>query len=112
MRRARPRASTGRVVLRPTLRQRDFALVGAGQLVSRLGNVMVLIALPFFVYRTTGSVLATGGTFLAASVPAVLVGPVAGVAADRFPARQVMIVADLARAVGVLGLVAVAGGHR
>ena len=29
MRRARPRASTGRVVLRPTLRQRDFALVGA-----------------------------------------------------------------------------------
>jgi MFS family permease len=42
---------------------------------------------------------------IAKMAPGVLLGPVAGVVADRLPRRTVMIVSDLIRAVLVLGLV-------
>src|SRR5438270_10613242 len=96
--------------MRQLVAQRAFALLSVGQLVSRLGDVMLLIALPFFVYTTTGSVLATGATFAATSVPAVVFGPFAGAVADRVDARRLMIIVDIARAVAICGLFLVASG--
>jgi Na+/melibiose symporter-like transporter len=90
----------GGIVLR-VLRQRDFRFVVAGQLLSGTGDWLLLIAAPYFVLRLTGSTLATGLTLAAATVPALVLGPVAGVLADRWDRRLAMIAADLARMASV-----------
>lgn len=92
------------------LRHRDFALLWAGQLVSVLGDHLLLLALPFYVLDRTGSVLAAGATLAASAVPRALVGPIGGVIADRYPHRRVMIAADLVNASLVLALLTVGAG--
>lgn len=89
------------------LRHRDFRLLFVGGLVSSLGDWFLFIALPFYVYSLTGSALATGGTFIAESLPSILFGSVAGVFVDRWDRRRTMITSDVLRAVLVLGLLAV-----
>lgn len=91
----------------PVLRQRDFRFLFVGGLVSSLGDWFLFIALPFYVYSLTGSALATGGTFIAESLPSILFGSVAGVFVDRWDRRRTMIVADVLRAILLLGLLTV-----
>jgi hypothetical protein len=47
------------------LRQRDFFLLWSGGVLSVTGDFFLFVALPFFVYKRTGSVLATGAMFAA-----------------------------------------------
>jgi len=89
------------------LRQRDFHFLFVDGLVSGLGDLFLFIALPFYVYTLTGSALATGGTFVAESLPSILFGSVAGVYVDRWDRQRTMITADALRAVLLLGLLAV-----
>ena len=89
------------------LRQRNFALLWFGQLISLVGDWVLLLALPFFVYELTGSTLATGGMFIALTLPRVALGSVAGVFVDRWDRRRTMIAADLARAAVLLLLLLV-----
>jgi MFS family permease len=89
------------------LRYRNFSLLVVGGVISSLGDWFLVIALPFYVYGLTGSALATGGTFIAESLPSVLFGSLAGVFVDRWDRRRTMIVADLLRAFVLLGLLAV-----
>lgn len=93
------------------LHQRDFALLWFGQLVSIVGDRVLLIALPFYVYAQTGSALATGAMFIAQIAPGVLLGSVAGVFADRWDRRRTMLTIDLARAALILLLIAVPAHH-
>ncbi len=51
------------------LRQRDFSLLWFGGVLSVTGDLFLFIALPFFVYERTGSVLATGAMFAAETLP-------------------------------------------
>ncbi|GLY51467.1 MFS transporter [Lentzea sp. NBRC 102530] len=60
----------------------------------------------------TGSLPATGLTLAFEYLPPLLSGPVAGVLADRWDRRRVMIAADLFRAGAVLLMLAVAADHR
>ena len=39
----------------PVLRQRNFALLWTGGLISLMGDRVLMMALPFFVYEETGS---------------------------------------------------------
>jgi MFS family permease len=80
------------------LRQRNFALLWSGGLVSDLGSGMLYVALPFYVFLHTGSTLATGGMVVAEIVPSLLLGSVTGVLVDRWDRRRTMIVCDLLRA--------------
>jgi Na+/melibiose symporter-like transporter len=89
------------------LRIRDYRLVLAGQLLSNIGDWLLLVAAPYFVFELTGSTSATGLTLTAESVPAVLLGPVAGVFADRWDRRRTMIATDVLRAAAVLSMLAV-----
>src|SRR5579884_1376706 len=89
------------------LRNRNFALLWAGSLVSQMGDWALFVALPMYVYRLTGSTLATSGAFLAELVPALLLGTVAGVFVDRWDRRVIIIVANTLLAVGLLPLLAV-----
>jgi MFS family permease len=84
------------------LRQRNFALLWIGQMISSLGDWVLWIALPFFVYEQTGSALATGAMFVVQTLPPILFGSLAGVFADRWDRRWTMVIADLMRAILLL----------
>jgi MFS family permease len=92
------------------LRQPNFRLLTLGGIVSSLGDWLLFIALPFYIYDLTGSALATGGMFIAETVPTILLGSVAGVFVDRWDRKKTMIVADVAR--GVLLLLLLTAGSR
>ena len=92
------------------LRQRDFSLLWFGGVLSVTGDLFLFIALPFFVYERTGSVLATGAMFAAETLPRLLFGSVAGVFVDRWDRKRTMVISDLSRAVVLLPLLAVAAG--
>lgn len=77
------------------LRQHNFALLWFGQLISNIGDWVIKIALPYYTYQLTGSVLATGSMFLASTLPGVLLASVAGVFVDRWSRKWTMIGMDL-----------------
>lgn len=83
------------------LRRRNFALLWFGQLISLTGDYVLIVALPFYTYQLTGSVLATGVMFLVQALPGLFLGSLAGVFVDRWNRRWTMIVSDLLRA-GIL----------
>jgi predicted MFS family arabinose efflux permease len=89
------------------LRQRNFALLWTGGLISMTGDWVLIVGLPVEIYRRTGSTLATAGMVLAFLVPSVALGSVAGVFVDRWDRRRLMIVVDLLLALGLLPLMAV-----
>lgn len=91
------------------LRNRNFALVWLAGLISFAGDWALLIALPVFIYDLTGSTLATGGTFIALSLPRLLLGSLAGVFVDRWDRRTTMIAANLLAAAALLLLLPVRG---
>jgi MFS family permease len=90
-----------------TLRQRNFTLLWLGATISMIGDWMLFIGLPVYIYSLTGSTLATGITFMIEIVPNVLLSSVAGVFVDRWNRKRVMVAADLLRALAVLLLLAV-----
>ena len=92
----------------PLRRNRDFMLLQAGQLLSTFGSNMSGIAYPLLVLAVTHSAAKAGYVGAVLFAPMVAFNLVAGVAADRFDRRRLMIAADVvgAAALGVLaGLV-------
>jgi MFS family permease len=68
------------------------------QVVSEIGDYFNNIAVFALVMEKSGSGLVVSGVMLARAIPAVLAGPVAGVALDRADRRRLMIASDLVRA--------------
>ena len=89
------------------LRQRNFFLLWVGQFISVIGDWVLFIALPFYTYSLTGSVLATGAMFIVSTLPRLVLGSVAGVFVDRWDRKRTMIMADLLRVVLILMLLVV-----
>lgn len=85
---------------------RNFLLLWAGAGLSFLGSRVSAYAYPLIVLWATGSATAAGLVAAAAQLPYLLVQLPAGVLADRFDRRTLMIVCDVARAV-VVGVVVV-----
>jgi MFS family permease len=56
------------------------------------GDMMTQIARPWFVYRLTGSPLLLGYTIAATTLPLLLLSPLAGALADRFPKQRILLV--------------------
>lgn len=79
------------------LHRRNFTLLWSGQLISRIGDWILWIALPFYVYEQSGSGMAAGAMYIVTNLPPVLFGSLAGVFVDRWPHKRTMIVADLLR---------------
>src|SRR5258708_21018452 len=61
------------------LRQRNFALLWFGGLISMTGDWLLRIGLPVYVYSLTGSAFATSIMLITGFLPDVLLGSVAGV---------------------------------
>ena len=100
--------------LRIVLRGRDFRRLFATRLVSQASDGAFqagLASLFFFSPERATTAAGVATAFAVAVLPYTLVGPFAGVLLDRWRRRQVLVVANLARAVLVVGVAAlVAGG--
>ena len=79
------------------LRKRDYGLLWISQLISIIGDFALFTALPFFIYKITGSVLATGIMFMIQVLPPLFLGSIAGVFVDRWDRRWTMIGSSLFR---------------
>ncbi len=73
------------------LRHRNFRLFFAGQLVSRIGFWMQQVALSWLVYRLSRSPFFLGLIGFAGQFPALVLGPFAGVVADRWSRYRVVV---------------------
>ena len=103
---ARPRIELGARVRRHPYAQLalngSFSALWTGQLISMFGDRVHQIALAFLVLGLTNSLVAVAFVFVAASLPNLLLSPVAGALVDRWNQRDVLIVSDLLRAAAVL----------
>ncbi len=81
-----------------------FAAFWVAQTISLLGDRLHQVAIGVMVYGLTGSPFLTGFTFLAATLPNLLLGPIAGTFVDRWEHKRVMIASDLIRAALVLAI--------
>jgi MFS family permease len=86
---------------------RNFRYLVAAGLVSLTGDWILRIGLVYRVYTLTGSTVASALTLISSYLPQVLLGPVAGVFADRWNRKRTMIATDLLLAAGLLPLVLV-----
>ena len=91
----------------PLRRNRDFILFQSGAFLSTFGSGISGIAYPLLTLSLTHSAAKTGYVGAAEFLPLVLLSAPAGVAADRFDRRLLMIVSDAVGATA-LGLMAVA----
>jgi Na+/melibiose symporter-like transporter len=80
------------------LKQRNFALLWCSGLISFMGDWALFVALPLYIYTLTNSVAAMGILFIVGVLPGLLLGSFAGVFADRYDRRWVIIGANLALA--------------
>jgi hypothetical protein len=88
----------------PLRRNRDFVFLQLGQLLSDAGTQSTSIAYPLLVLATTHSAAKTGIVSFARILPMALVALPAGVAADRWNRKRLMIAADGVRVAAVGGL--------
>lgn len=93
--------------LRTLLGIADYRRLWTAQLVSDVGDSLTLFSLLFLVQRLTGDEAAVASVLIAAALPALLVGLMAGVWVDRWNLKRTMIASDLVRACLVLVLVLV-----
>jgi MFS family permease len=86
---------------------RNFRFLWFGQIVSLLGDWFNLIASASLVATLTQSGVAIGGLFVVRMLAPFLVSPIAGVAADRYNRKRLLIFADLVRAATLGGFLLV-----
>jgi predicted MFS family arabinose efflux permease len=96
---------------RVALRVRDLRLLLSGLAASQAGDWLYNLALLALVYDRTGSSAWVGIATGARVLPMVVLGPLAGVLADRLDRRRLLIGSDLVRAacMAALAVVAVTG---
>src|SRR5580700_10066076 len=95
------------------LRIPDFRLLWGSSVINSFGSWLLVLAIPAHVLMATRSLRDTGLTLAAEYLPLLLLGPVAGVFADRWDRRRLMIATNLfcAGAVAVMLLGTSAGRY-
>jgi len=87
-------------------RNRALARLLAGEFISGIGDWLYLVAVLVVVYAESNSAVLLGIVGAARILPYVLLSVPAGIVADRFDRRMVLLVTDVARGVLMLVLVA------
>jgi len=77
------------------LRNRNFALLFWGQLISTAGTQMQIIAVSWQVYELTHSAVALGAIGLLQAIPRLLFSLLGGVFADRFDRRKMLLLIEV-----------------
>jgi DHA3 family macrolide efflux protein-like MFS transporter len=80
---------------------RPFLLIWLGQLVSLIGTSMMRFAYILWAYEKTGQATTVALLGFAAYILNIVLSPIAGVIADRFDRRLIMILADMCAALTI-----------
>lgn len=98
---------------RALLINRNYTLLWLGGTISLIGDVLFTMMLILWVgtllQNQSAAPLAVSGVVLAAALPALLIGPFAGVFVDRWPKQRTMRIMDALRAVLVCSLLPISG---
>ncbi len=86
--------------LRPLRRHRDFRALYAAQFVTFLGSMVTYVALPYQMFKLTGSSLAVGLLGLAELLPLLITAFVGGALADTMDRRRMALVTEAGLALG------------
>lgn len=87
--------------------ERDFRLVWAGGLVNNIGDWLLMVALPVYVFTESGSGSATAAVFITELGISIIFGPWCGSLVDRWDLRSTLITTNLLHAITLLPLIAV-----
>jgi MFS family permease len=90
------------------IRQRNFALLWTAGMLSLLGDWAFYTIMPVFVLHRTGSVFLAGSVWAVIALPSVVLGPFAGVFADRWDRRRVLMAGNCVQALAA-SILALAG---
>ncbi|GAB4058250.1 MFS transporter [Catellatospora paridis] len=83
------------------LRNPSFRRLWAASTIDSFGSWLLVMAVPLQAFLLTGSAMSTGIALAVQALPAVAIGPWAGVVTDRWHRRRIIVIANLASAVGV-----------
>ena len=81
---------------------KKFLIIWFGEFVSSIGSGLTAFALAVYVFQMTGTATSVSLVMLFSFLPSILLSPVAGVLADRFDRRLMMIIGDSLSALGLL----------
>ncbi|MBC2723602.1 MAG: MFS transporter [Desulfosporosinus sp.] len=81
---------------------KKFLLLWSGQLISGIGSGLTSFGLGVYVFEQTGKASAMALVILLAFLPSLLLSPVAGVFADRYDRRLLIVLGDSLSAVGLV----------
>lgn len=91
---------------------KKFLIIWFGDLVSNIGTGMTAFGLGVYVWQLTNSALDVSMVEMAALLPMILLCPAAGVLADRFDRRLLMILGDFLSAFGLIVMLVIMNtGH-
>lgn len=88
-------------------KNRNFRLLWLAQIVSELGDMLYTVVIYSLLLEFTGSATSVALAYVLQVLPQFFVAPAAGVLNDRLSRRRIMIFADWARALIVLGMLLV-----
>ena len=71
---------------------RNYRLFFSGQLISQIGNWLTLVAQTLLVYKLTNNGVALGALAAAQFGPVLILGPWAGLVADRSDKRRLLLI--------------------
>src|SRR6266852_8180299 len=91
---------------RRVLSNRSFSFLWISQLVSQSGDFIFDVAALWLVLQLTGDTLKVGVAVAFVLLPAVVVGPFAGVYIDRFNRRDIMIAGNIFQAFAAIVIAA------
>jgi DHA3 family macrolide efflux protein-like MFS transporter len=83
---------------------KNIVLLWQGQFVSQLGSQAFSITMMFWLMEAVGSSAIMGSILAISLLPSIILGPIAGVIADRYSRKFIIVIADLVRGFSVLGL--------
>lgn len=81
---------------------RSFRDLWLGQAISQIGDSIYYVAFMFMAQRVTGSIAMVGYVGAMEMLPYLLVGPYAGVVADRIDRRKIMLLSDVCSAAALI----------
>jgi MFS family permease len=91
----RANGTTGLKIIFRSLQYRNYRLFFGGQGISLIGTWIQRIAMPWLVYRLTGSAFLLGLVGFAGQIPAFLLAPFAGVLTDRWNRYHILIATQI-----------------
>jgi MFS transporter, DHA3 family, macrolide efflux protein len=86
---------------------KKFLIIWLGELISNIGHGMTAFGLGVYVWQMTHSAVDVAMVEMAALLPMILLAPAAGVLADRFDRRLLMILGDTVSAFGLIAMLVI-----